>query len=122
MLLDKEPKKQHLMNLLNEIKYKWYSIGLQLGVRHGLMQSLQHYDDTHKLSEVLQMWIDQRTSEVCWRTIISVVKEPSINNKNIADQIYDFLSEPHTQHEYLPSDEPGKVKTMIVNDCSFLIL
>ena len=122
MLLDKEPKKQHLMTLLDQIKHKWDSIGIQLGICHGHIQSVQHYRDTCKLSEVLQMWIDERTREVCWRTIISVVEEPPINNKNIADQIYDFLSRPHTQHEYLSSDEPGKVKTMIFNDCSFLIL
>ena len=121
-LLEKEPKKQHLMTLLDPIRHKWEIIGVQLGVCHGHIQSVQQNIDTCKLSEVLQMWIDERNSDVCWGTIISVVEEPPINNKNVADQIYEFLSRPNIQRVYLPSHEPGKIKTMIFNDCFYLTL
>ena len=95
------------MTLLDPIRHKWEIIGVQLGVCHGHIQSVQQNIDTYKLSEVLQMWIDERNSDVCWGTIISVVKEPPINNKNVADQIYEFLSRPNIQHVYLPSHESG---------------
>ena len=41
----------------------------------------------HKLSEVLQVWIDTRTFQVCWRTIITVVEDPPVENKVVANEI-----------------------------------
>ena len=57
-LLDKEPKKRHLMTLLYPIKYKWDTIGEKLEMRFGNIKSAEYnvaYDHTRKLSEVLQV-------------------------------------------------------------------
>ena len=87
------------------------TIGEQLGVHYGDIKSAEYnmaYDHTIKLSEVLQVWIDKSTCEVSWRMIITVVKEPPIENKVVADEIYQFVSRPDIQNEYLSSHQPGK--------------
>ena len=110
-LLGKEPKKLHLMMLLHPIRYNWSIIGEQLYVPYGDVLSAEYnevYDDTTKLSEVLQIWIDKRTCEVSWRMIITVVKEPPVEHKAVADKIYQFLSRPDIQNEYLSSYQSSK--------------
>ena len=104
--LGKEPKKKHLMMLLHPIKHMWNTIGEQLEVPYDDIKSAEYnevYDNTRKLSEVLQVWKDKITCEVSWRKIISVVKEPPIEKKVVADDIYQFLSRADIQNEYLSS-------------------
>ena len=88
-----EPEKHHLLILLDPVKYRWRGIGEQLAVTDGDIQSLQYrvLDDETRLSEVLQFWISQRKREVCWKTIITVMKNPPLNNVNVANKICHFL-------------------------------
>ena len=88
-----EPEKHQLLILLDPVKHEWKSIGEQLAVRNGDIQSLQYrlLDDETRLSEVLQFWINQRKREVCWKTIITVIKNPPVNNVNVANRICHFL-------------------------------
>ena len=112
-LIGKEPKKHHLMMLLHPIKYKLNTIGEQLGVRYGDKSSAEYneaYGNTSKLSEILQVWLDKRTYEVSWRTIITAIKKSPVEEKVVADKIYQFLSRPDIQNEYLSSHQPGKFK------------
>ena len=100
------------MTLLNEIRYMWKTIGEQLDVHYGDIKSAEYnvaYDTT-KLSEVLQVWIDKRTCEVSWKKIITVVKESPVENKGVAEKIYQFLTRPDIRNDYLSSHQPGKVK------------
>ena len=109
-LIGKEPKKHHLMTLLHPIKYKSNTIGEQLGVHYGDKLSAKYneaYGDTSKLSEILQVWLDKRTCEVSWRTIITAIKKPPVEEKVVADKIYQFLSRPDIQNEYLSSYQSG---------------
>ena len=109
------------MTLLHEIKYMWSTIGEQLAVRYGHIMSAQYnvaYDDTRKLSEVLQLWIDKRTCEVSWRMIITVVKEPPVEHKVVVEKIYQFLARPDIRNEYLSS---GKVRKIILMTCTVLL-
>ena len=104
LLLGKEPKKLHLMSLLHNIKHMWDTIGEQLAVNYGDIKSAEYnmtYDSTKKLSEVLQVWIDKRTCEVSWRTIITVIDDPPIKNKRVGDEICEFLARSDIQNEYL---------------------
>ena len=101
------------MTLLHKIRYKWNTIGEQLEVRYGDIKSAEYnvaYDHTTKLSEVLQVWIDKRTCEVSWRMIITVVKEPPIEHKVVAEKIHKFLARSNIRNEYLSSYQPGKVR------------
>ena len=115
--LGKEPKKRHLMMLLHPIKYMWNTFGEQLEVPHGDIKSAEYneaYGDTTKFSEVLQVWMNKKTRLVCRQTIISVVKEPPVENKIVADNIYQFLTKPDIQNEYLSSHhQTGKIKFII---------
>ena len=111
--LGKQPKKRHLMTLLHPIKFMWNTIGEQLEVCYGDIKSAEYnesYGDTTKLSEVLQVWIDKKTRLVCWQTIITVVEERPVENKVVADEIYQFLTRPDIQNEYLSSHhQTGKM-------------
>ena len=101
------------MTLLYEIKYMWNTIGEQLEVRYGDIKSAEYnvaYDNTKKLSEVLQAWIDKGTCEVSWRMIITVLKKPPVEHNKVAEEIYKFLARPDIRNEYLSSHQPGKVK------------
>ena len=103
----------------------WNTIGEQLEVRCSDIKFAEYnvaYDHTTKLSEVLQVWIDERTCEVSWRMIISVVKEPPVKKKEVAEKIYKFLARPEIRNEYLSSYQPGKVEKYLLNDFFFVIL
>ena len=119
--LDKEPKKCHLMTLLHPIKYMWNTIGGQLEVRNGDIKSAEYnesYGDTTKLSEVLQVWMDKKTSLVCWKTIITVVEEPPVENKVVGNKIYEFLTRQEIQNEYQsPHNQTGNMKVYYVYKC-----
>ena len=112
--LDKEPKKRHLTMLLHPIKCKWYTIGEQLEVCYGDIISAEAHEDTRKLSEVLQVWMDKKTRLVCWKTIITVIEEPPVENKAVVNEIYQFLARPDIQNEYLSSQhQTGKMNFII---------
>ena len=122
LLLGKEPKKLHLTSLLHNIKHMWYTIGEQLAVNYDDLKCIEYnitYDCTKKLSEVLQVWIDKRTCEVSWRTIITVTDDPPIENKRVADEICEFLARSDIQNEYLST---GKLELHCVHVCSFVYL
>ena len=109
------------MTLLHEIKHMWNIIGGQLEVRYCDIKSAEYnvaYNDTTKLSEVLQVWIDKRTCEVSWRMIITVVKEPPVEHKVVAEKIYKFLARREIRNEYLSSYQPGKVRKYLFNNFS----
>ena len=103
----------------------WNTIGEQLEVRYGDIKSAEYnvaYDHTTKLSEVLQVWIDKRTCEVSWRMIITVIKEPPVENKVVAEKIYKFLVRPDIRNEYISSDQPGIVYKIVFNNCSCVVV
>ena len=109
------------MTLLNQIKFKWNAIGEQLRVEYGVRMSIMstgcnvEYDDTRKLSEVLQVWMDRKTCEVSWEMIITVIDDPPVEEKEVANQICDFLASDKIRNEYLLSDQPGKIKMIIID-------
>ena len=113
------------MTLLHEIKSRWNTIGEQLEVCYDDIECVERnvvYENTTKLSKVLQVWIDKRTCEVSWRMIITVVKEPPIEHKVVVEKIYKFLARPEIRNEYLSCYQPGKVKKYLFNDFFYVIL
>ena len=121
-LLGKEPKKKHLTQLLHPIRHIWEIIGEQLEVKHDdimsirLAQCNESHTNTIKLSDVLQVWIDKKTCEVSWRMIITIINNPPVEEKKVADEIHKFLARPDIINEYLPSDQPGKIKMIIIDN------
>ena len=82
------------MGLLNPISYQWIEIGESLCIPYHYLKELQYsrLPDVHKLSTMLQIWIDMKCRPVTWQTIIDVVKNPPVDNKASANEIYHFLS------------------------------
>ena len=119
--LDKEPKKCHLMTLLHPIMHMWDTIGGQLEVPDVYIQCIfEAHQHTRKLSEVLQVWIDNNNKRhpVCWKTIITVIEEPPVQNKTVGNEIYQFLTRPEIQNEYLsPHNQTGNMKVYYVYKC-----
>ena len=91
------------MHLLHDVKSKWNIIGTQLSVQSDDITSIRNKpnDDTTKLSDVLQLWIDQRSCEVSWEKIITVIKEQPVNNNRVADKIVQFLARRDIQEKYI---------------------
>ena len=99
---DKEPKKVHLQRVLGPIQHKWREIGEALEIPDERIQSIENdarYNDTRKLSEVLQTWITQ-PSDVTWRNLIDVITEYPVNEPALAKTIPDFLANPKISSKY----------------------
>ena len=102
------------MTELSSIKFQWKLIGEQLEVHNGTLKSIEYntrYNDTMRLSEVFQVWIDGRTTEVSWRVILDVIRNPPIENKRLELEIRKFLSRPDIQCIYLSPQNETKSKT-----------
>ena len=101
--------------------YNWDIIGVQLSVPDVYIQCISEaHQHTRKLSEVLQVWIDNNNERrpVCWKTIITVVEEPPVLNKTVGNEIYQFLTRPEIQNEYLsPHNQTGNMKVYYVYKC-----
>ena len=81
------------MELLDPVKHEWKIIGERLCIVNGHLQcieeSIHHYNE--RLSQMLELWINQRKCMVSWKTIIDVIKDPPINNVKVANEICQFL-------------------------------
>lgn len=71
---------------------------------HGNMQSINmdgRLDDVGQLSQVLQIWIDRRPSDVTWQKIIEVVGGPIVQVEYKATDIEKFLEKNYVQKKYM---------------------
>ena len=101
--LDKEPKKVHLQRVLGPIQHKWRAIGEALEIPNETIKSTEQdarYDNSNKLSEVLQAWIDRQTSNVTWRNLIDVITKYPVNEPGLAETIPKFLENPEISSKY----------------------
>ena len=83
------------MMLLHPISIEWYILGIELHVSSDNLDALQSSNMSNgiKLAKVLQWWMETSESHlITWKTIISVIEGPLINNRSLAESIYDFLS------------------------------
>ena len=100
---DKQPRNIHLQQVLGSIQYKWRAIGEALEIPDGRIQSIVYdarYNDTRKLAEVLQIWINTQPSDVTWRNLINVITEYPVNEPVLAKTIPDFLAKPEISSKY----------------------
>lgn len=93
-MLKEAPNHDELLPLLANISSKWYSIGLAFKVHTNELDSLSkdvQYENTAKLSKVIQSWIDTQSSPVIWETVISVIGGPIVKNQKKANEIRDYI-------------------------------
>ena len=91
------------MSLLNPIKYQWNVVASQLEVPNGRIKDAEYnitYNNTQKLMEILQMWIDMRCSEVSWGHLLTVISASPLKNITVANDIREFLNRPDIQSLY----------------------
>lgn len=105
------------MTLLNKIRNKWELIGIQLEINQAeivhakVKMGLQN--DTQRLAHILQLWIDKHSCEPSWKKIISIVKEPPIDDKEIVEEIHQFLTRLNIQHEYISQGKGCGIVTVL---------
>ena len=88
---------------LSRISASWRTIGTGLRVDFNDLDVLAKsaMSDKDKLDSVLEKWIrnDDETSPVIWRTIIDVVKGPLIQNRALANEIYQNLEKENSKKQ-----------------------
>ena len=73
-------------------------------------------NDAVNLSTVLLLWMIERpVDEMCWESIISIINDPPIEDKDVANKMCPFLEETDVHDKYL---YPSKVKIIFV--CTFV--
>ena len=92
-ILKEFPDEHVLFNLLYDISDQWYDIGLSLQVCCNVLDDLKQSedDDETKLKKVMNIWEDTKSSSTTWETMITAMESPTINNKEIADYIRQYL-------------------------------
>ena len=89
MIVENKPD---LIRLLSPIECKWKQIGQALKISHGDLKKIsdQRSEDTDRLAEIVQFWLDKQPSEITWTTIITAVELPPVLEPSIASSILDM--------------------------------
>ena len=84
--------KPDLIHLLSPIESKWRQIGHALRISHGDLKKIsdQRSEDTDRLADVVQFWLDKKPSEITWTTVITAVELPPVLEPSIASSILDM--------------------------------
>ena len=88
-ILKETPNEDEPFSLLYTVSDMWYDIGFSLQVRRSDLEDLKQSDDDNltKLKKVIDIWKDTKSSSVTWEKIITVMEDPVIDKKEIADEI-----------------------------------
>ena len=89
MIVENKPD---LIRLLSPIECKWKQIGQALKISHGDLKKIsdQRSEDTDRLADIVQFWLDKQPSEITWTTIITAVELPPVLEPSIASSILDM--------------------------------
>ena len=92
LILDKRPKKRHIVNLLASNADEYRKLAIALDVDSGFVRGLGGDDNVVKLDEIIGKWMKTHSSPVTWRTIIEAV-ESDIFGKDVdlANKIKNWL-------------------------------
>ena len=85
----KRPELHRLVELLDPICTKWDVIGRQLGVDIEIIDDVNKSDET-KLKEVIEKWVETKSTPTTWNSIIEVVKAQS---PGVASKIQEYLEQ-----------------------------
>ena len=85
--------KYELFHLLYDISDKWYDIGLSLQVRRSVLDDLKHDQsgNDYKLFAVIQNFPTSQPSPIKWETVVTAIESPTVNDKETADLIRQYL-------------------------------
>ena len=96
-----------VMEELNEIRVKWYDIGLQLRMSVGTLDAIkeQYHDPSHCLRETLKTWLKTSPSPPTWNNIIDALRSCTVGEVRLAadlKQKYCSTQDASTHHHPLP--------------------
>ena len=93
-ILRQAPDKKEVLEILSNISARWHHIGLALGVNSNDLENIETdaQDHTIKLSKVIEKWITTQSSPVSWKTLISAIEGPIVNDKQKATEIRHYLN------------------------------
>ena len=92
--LEKPPKLYDLLNrVAAKIPAKWKIVGIQLKIEIGSLESLSinYQDDYHRYTEVFELWRKCGSSPYTWATIIDALREPSIGEMVLANNVQQWV-------------------------------
>ena len=106
-ILKETPKEYELLSQLVGISDKWYDIGLSLQVRRNVLDNLKHkqMNNDYKLIAVIENILTSQSSLVNWETVIGAIESPTVNDKETADLIRQYLSTGKSNKLLLLSNE-----------------
>ena len=105
-ILKETPTEHELFGLLDDISDKWYDIGLSLQVRRNVLDDLKRNQmDNDKLFAVIENFLTSQSSLVNWETVIAAIESPTVNDKETADLIRQYLSTGKSNKLLLLSNE-----------------
>jgi len=72
---------------LNDIRAKWYDIGLQLHVSVGTLDAVkEQYDGTsHCLRETLKIWLKTCPSHPTWKNIVDAIRSSTVGEVRLVE-------------------------------------
>lgn len=92
-ILKTTPDTDKICHLLVDNDFMWYEIGLSLRVHHSVLNNLKCSPGCayYKLKKVIKNQKESEPSPITWKTVISAIESPIVNNKEIANDIrYNF--------------------------------
>ena len=89
MIVENKPG---LIHLLSPIECKWRQIGQALKISHGDLKKIsdKRSQDSDRLADIVQFWLDKQPSEITWATVITAVELPPVHEPSIASSILDM--------------------------------
>ena len=92
-----------VLALLKPIKYKWYLIGVLLEVNTGELDSLMISNNSTEMNllKVINKWLEEKTNEATWKTLLKKVEGSIVCNHQISNNIHTFLKRPDVYSKYV---------------------
>ena len=87
--LDDVPK---LMKLLVPIQNKFAEVALALDVPDFLVDETNSKSNIIKLKDVLNLWIENKSTDATWEVLLAAIEGPIVHNRAISDAIREFIS------------------------------
>ena len=89
VVLNTAPNEHDLIDLLADISDMWYQIGTALRISSKYLRGLLHreQDNTVKLSQVINTWLNTHPSSITWKTLIAAIEGNIVNNKAMGIKI-----------------------------------
>lgn len=76
-------------DLLIDISYKWYVLGLNLGVETSKLERIRAQYPQHDMAllEVLKLWLKQTQTPCTWETLVKALRRRALREEKVAKEI-----------------------------------